>query len=145
MYEVSRDLFRSLRPGLLPDARHPGRPARELLSLCEEAVTLIAMNPANAKLQAQRLFNHSRFLYPVSRYLELLDAVEHHVDQIAKELRADAIDGRRSLLRCVATTRRDKPCLREPLIGLRYCPSHKHLDETPESVGRLGRTAVMSR
>ena len=41
-----------------------------------------------------------------------------------------------SLLRCAAVNRRGKPCGREPLRGLRYCPSHQHLASS-EDDGRL--------
>jgi hypothetical protein len=33
---------------------------------------------------------------------------------------------------CLASTRKGTPCQREPLPGMDYCPSHKHLEETIE-------------
>jgi len=35
-----------------------------------------------------------------------------------------------SPLCCHATTRRGTSCLRVPLAGSKYCPSHKHLEES---------------
>jgi hypothetical protein len=35
---------------------------------------------------------------------------------------------------CRAHTRKGTPCQRDPLPGRDYCPSHKHLEETFESV-----------
>jgi len=34
-----------------------------------------------------------------------------------------------SPLCCHATTRRGTSCQRMPLLGSKYCPSHKHLEE----------------
>ena len=34
---------------------------------------------------------------------------------------------------CLASTRKGTPCQREPLPGMDYCPSHKHLEETFET------------
>lgn len=144
VYELSRELFRSLRPGLLVEARHPSRPARSLLALCEETVRLVAMNPATAKLQARRLFNQSRRLYPVGRQLQLLTQIDRSIERIATELLTSTNGGRRSLLRCVATTRHGRPCLREPLLGRHYCPSHKHLDQPVETVDTADSAAVLS-
>ena len=42
------------------------------------------------------------------------------------------LDGRPP--QCHAHTRKGTPCQRTPLPGRDYCPSHKHLEETFESV-----------
>lgn len=144
VYELSRELFRSLRPGLLVEARQPCRPARSLLALCEETVRLVAMNPATARFQAGRLFSHSRRLYPMDRQLQLLAQIERGVERMAKELLASATGGRGSLLRCAATNRTGKPCSREPLLGRPYCPSHKHLERPLEALGHAGRATALS-
>lgn len=132
MYELSRELYRALRPGLAVDPRYPGRNAKSLLAFCEETVTLVAMNPPGAMLQARRLFSRVRFMFPVAGHVSLLTAVERATAEVARQLATDATSGRRSLLRCAATTRRNKPCLREPLLGQPFCPSHKHLLDVSE-------------
>ena len=141
MYELSRDLYRALRPALPVDPRYPGRNAKSLLAFCEETVTLIAMNPPGALLHARRLFSRVRFMFPVAGHVELLTAVEHATAEVARQLGTDATAGRRSLLRCAATTRRNKPCLREPLLGQSFCPSHKHLADRADVAE--GRTPVL--
>lgn len=137
MYELSRELFRALRPGLLVDPRHPTRNQRSLLAICEESVALIATNPASGLLQTRRLFARARFLFPVSVHVALLDAIERGVERIVAEFTSENSAGRGTMLRCAATTRRGKPCLREPLLGCAYCPSHKHLERPREVAGAM--------
>ena len=127
MYELSRAMFRVLNTGLLPDARSPGRPARVLLGLCEETVALVARTPSTRRLHARRLFARARPLFAPSAQLELLDRIERAIDDVHTQLIARTTGRSGGLLRCAAMTRRNTPCMREPIPGLRYCPSHRHL------------------
>ncbi len=127
MYELSRELFRSLRPGLARDPRDPARAARLLLSVCEESVERIARTPGARRLHASRLFAQVRSLFPPGSHLELVVRIEHAVEQIHRQLVLQTEGRAGGLLRCAATTRRNTPCMREPIPGTAYCPSHKHL------------------
>lgn len=130
MYEISRELFRELRPGLVSDRHDPARPARTLLAICEDTVRGVATLPAARALHAKRLFAKARALFPPSQHLSLIQKVDAAVAVVHARLVAQS-DGRSaSLLRCAATTRRHVPCMREPIPGERFCPSHRR-DATP--------------
>ena len=142
MYELSRDLFRTIRPGLLPDRRDPARPARTLLALCEDAVRCTAQSPAARRLHAKRLFAQARSFYPPSDQLALSTRIEVAMAEVHGRL-VEHTGGRTGgLLRCAATTRRHTACMREPIPGLRYCPSHRHLDATASTLGVVSAHAM---
>ena len=128
MYELSRELFRALRPGIMSDRRHPSRPARLLLALCEESVAQVARTPSARRLHASRLFGQARSLFPPNVQLALLDRIEREIEDVHRRLIERSGGRTGGLLRCAATTRRHAPCMREPIPGLRYCPSHRHLE-----------------
>jgi hypothetical protein len=128
VYELSRDLFRAIRPGLAPDARDPGRPARRLLAICEESVAQVAQTPSARRLHAARLFTRVRPLYPASEQLALLRRVDAAIEDVHDRLVARVGERSGGLMRCAAVNRRGNPCMREPIPGLRHCPSHRHLE-----------------
>lgn len=138
MYELSRDLFRALRPGLIADPRDPGRPSRTLLALCEESVGRIARTPAARRLHAKRLFAQARALFPPNAQLELVARIERAVESVHDGLVAQTEGRTGGLLRCAAMTRRNTPCMREPIPGLRHCPSHRHLEQASRTPIGLG-------
>ena len=65
--------------------------------------------------------------------------IERHVERIEEfldSLPADVtLDGQQR--NCLASTRKGTPCQREPLPGMDYCPSHKHLEEVFEDDARV--------
>ena len=72
--------------------------------------------------------------------------IERHIERIEEfldSLPADVtLDGQQR--NCLASTRKGTPCQREPLPGMDYCPSHKHLEETVEVPrGRGGGSLVL--
>lgn len=129
MYELSREMFRALSPGLVPDTRDPTRPPRTLLSLCEETVHRIASTPKARRMHASRLFKQVRALFAPGAQAELVGRVERAVEDAHRQLVEHTAGRVGGLLRCAATTRRNTPCMREPIPGLRYCPSHRHLEQ----------------
>jgi hypothetical protein len=129
VYEISRDLFRALRPGLLGDSRSPARPSRTLLGLCEESISGIARTPNALGHHASRLFTKIRGLYPPAQHVALLALIERELHRVHDKLVEQVGDRTGGLLRCAAMTRRNTPCMREPIPGLRYCPSHRHLND----------------
>jgi hypothetical protein len=143
MYEHSRDLFRLLKPELMPDAGHPGRPGRMLLAACEGSVERMAMDARFRPYAARQLFRHTRVLFPLHRQLPVFRLIERGVSKVADTLDAErASDGRQNLLRCAAVNRKGKPCGREPMRGGRYCPSHRHLENRDsDRAGVLGAAA----
>lgn len=87
-----------------------------------------------------RLFAQTRAFYAPNQQLELVARIETAVATVHERL-VEQTGGRTGgLLRCAAVTRRQTPCMREPVPGFRYCPSHRHLDvtETGQGVGVHG-------
>ena len=70
--------------------------------------------------------------------------IERHIgliEEFLDSLPADVtLDGQAR--NCLASTRKGTPCQREPLPGMDYCPSHKHLEETFEVPGEVERSGV---
>lgn len=134
MYELSRDLFRALCPGLMPDKRDAGRPARTLLTLCENAVQGIAQLPAARRIHANRLFAQARPFFPPSDQRELITRIDLAVAEVHERL-VEYRGGHFGGLRCAATTLRHTACMREPIAGRLHCPSHRHLEAPLETYG----------
>ena len=131
MYELSRDMYRALKPSVLPDPRNPGRSERVLLMACEATVERIARDLRRYPRPARHLFAQIRFLFPLQDQLRAYRIIEEQVQTALEHLEAEVgpdIAGRASALRCAAVNRKGKPCGREPLRGSRYCPSHKQLE-----------------
>jgi hypothetical protein len=130
VYELSRDLYRALKPNVIPDPRRPGRSERLLLAACEQTVERIARDLRRYPRPARHLFSQVRFLFPLQEQLACYRIIEEHVAVVLETLEAEVgpDSGRVSALRCASINRKGKPCGREPLRGSRYCPSHRHLE-----------------
>lgn len=130
MYELSRDLYRALKPSVIPDPRQPGRSERLLLAACEQTVERIARDLRRYPRPARHLFAQVRFLFPLQEQLQAYRIIEDHVQAALERLEAEVGPdaGRATALRCASINRKGKPCGREPLRGSRFCPSHKHLE-----------------
>lgn len=132
MYELSRDLYRALKPSVIPDPRQPGRSERLLLAACEHSIERIARDLRRYPRPARHMFSQIRFLFPLQEQLKAYHVIEEHLRRALETLEAEVGPeaGRSSALRCAAINRKGKPCGREPLRGSRYCPSHRHLEAT---------------
>lgn len=130
MFELSRDLYRELKPMVIADTKHPGRSERVLLAACEQTVARIARDLRRYPRPARHLFTNVRFLFPVQEQLNCYRIIERHLSAALDVLEAEAgpDTGRIGALRCASINRKGRPCGREPLRGSRYCPSHKHLE-----------------
>ena len=130
MFELSRDLYRELKPMVIADTRHPGRSERVLLAACEQTVSRIARDLRRYPRPARHLFSNVRFLFPVQEQLHCYHIIERHLTAALDVLEAEAgpETGRSGALRCASINRKGRPCGREPLRGSRFCPSHKHLE-----------------
>ncbi|MEW6583178.1 MAG: hypothetical protein AB1416_10505 [Actinomycetota bacterium] len=143
VYEHSRDLYRRLRGLLVPDARRPAGPPRALYAGCLEMVTEMAKEGGRAHRPAERLFSRVRHLFAPHAQLIAYRVIDREVARVAQALVERARrGGRGNLLTCVATTRRGKPCQREPLRGSAYCPSHRHLEAGAGSDDTAALTAA---
>lgn len=133
MYEMSRAIYRDLRPFLQCDPRHPGRVERILVGECEDTVQRMAGGLHLAPEPAAHLFARVRFLFPVRHHERVRAIAGQRLDRIDAVLRSDhapLAGGRR---RCRALTVQGQPCQREPQVDSAYCASHRVL-ATPRAV-----------
>ncbi len=135
MYQFSRAIYRELAPHIVessvasPATSHHA----EVLRSCEAAIERLATDRHYFAKPARTLFKDVRGYFPISSQYRLYQVIERHmalaagyVDQHAQA--GVTLDG--APLSCHATTRKGTACQRVPLPGGKYCPSHKHLDES---------------
>lgn len=135
MYQFSRSIYRELAPYVI---EHPGRPnegKQRLLRSCEAAMERLATDRFYFARPARTLFNDVRDLFPMTAQLRVYHVIDRYVRLAAAYVDEHAragvtFDG--SPLCCHATTRKGTACQRIPLPGSKYCPSHRHLEETLE-------------
>jgi hypothetical protein len=124
MYEVSRALYREVRPFLPPEAR------AKALRECENMIDLLARGLAPRRAERE-LFRAIRIDVDLHGQLAVRRAIDRHlaVVRIVCERRAAAgLDGFGRRLPCAAHTKQGRPCERPPDAS-GYCPSHRHLAE----------------
>lgn len=134
MYQFSRSMYRELGPMVVADRYGSACHNRQLfLQSCEKAFRRLASDRHYFARPARSLFNEVRIYFPMAAQIRLLRTIErhmvlatHYVD--AREREGISLDG--SPLCCHASTRKGTPCQRVPLPGSKYCPSHKHLEES---------------
>jgi hypothetical protein len=149
MYRFSRSIYRELAPHVLEDSATNGVPAKqEVLNACEKAMRRLAYDRRYFAHPAKTLFGDIRTHFPIHQQQHVYRVVERHVElavEFLARLPEDiGLDGQPR--HCRASTRKGKPCQREPLPGRDYCPSHKHLEESFEveerqPVDRIGAAA----
>ena len=128
MYEVSRALYRDLRPFLPAGAR--GRALRE----CEEMVELIARGRAPRRAERE-LFRTIRVDVGLHFQLQVRCIIDRHlavVRYVCERRARSGLDGYGQPLPCAAHTKQGRPCERPPTDQSGYCPSHRHLAEPRE-------------
>lgn len=138
MYQFSRSLFRELGGEVAADPRTGCADQNRQLFLraCESAVERLALDRHYFARPARTLFNDVRVYFPITSQLRVFRVIERHMalatDYVDRHAQAGVtFDG--SPLCCHATTRKGTSCQRVPLPGSKYCPSHKHLEETFET------------
>ncbi len=134
MYQFSRAIYRELAMEVSPQPSG-GRAVAQarLLSECESAMERLATDRHYFAHPVRTLFNDVRSLFPISGQLRVYRTIEHHMLEAVAYVDSQARDGVTfdgSPLCCHATTRKGTSCQRVPLPSSKYCPSHKHLDET---------------
>jgi hypothetical protein len=136
MYQFSRSIYRDLAPRIDTSggvertfaARH------ELLEACESTIQRLVSDRRYFARPAKTLFTEVRDHFALAEQVRVYMVIERHIERIEEfldSLPADVtLDGQER--NCLASTRKGTPCQREPLPGMDYCPSHKHLEETEE-------------
>jgi hypothetical protein len=125
MQRLTRDLWRALKPSLMPDPRRPGWSEQYLLDACEASVARLAADPRSEPMASRTLFSTARSLMRAQDQLLASHIIERHLARargyFEVERGAQGLDG---TPRCAALNRKGKPCGREPIWGTPFCVSH---------------------
>jgi len=139
MYRFSRSIYKELAPRVIEDDPASPDSRQLLLTACEGTIRRLACDRRYFARPARSLFNEVRIHFPLSEQLYVYRVIERNISlavDFLENLPADvALDG--VPRECRASTRKGKPCQREPLPGRDYCPSHKHLEEPLEELQPL--------
>jgi hypothetical protein len=131
MYHFSRSMYRELAPRVIQGTPGGPSPRQEVLETCEETMRRLAVDRRYFARPARSLFSQIRIHFPISEQLQVYKVIERHVSLANEYL--DALPPDVCLYgvprQCRASTRKGTPCQRDPLPGMDYCPSHKHLEE----------------
>ena len=134
MYQFSRSMYRELAPIVVADRYASACENRQqFLQACERALQRLASDRHYFARPSRTLFNDVRIYFPITEQMHVYRVVERYMRVAAqfvdeREREGISLDG--SPLCCHASTRKGTPCQRVPLPGSKYCPSHKHLEET---------------
>jgi len=138
MYHFSRSIYRVLAPLVVEDEWDASGCAskQKVLDACEGAIHRLATDRRYFARPARTLFNDVRAYFSMQDQLYVWRVIDSNLrlateflDQLPEGV---GLDGKPP--QCQAHTRKGTPCQRTPLPGRDYCPSHKHLEETFESV-----------
>ena len=126
MQRFTRDLWRALKPSLMPDPRRPGWSEQYLLQACEASVARLAADPQSGPMASRTLFSAARSLMRAQDQLLASHLIDRHLARARVFFEAErgvqGLDG--SSPRCAALNRKGKPCGREPIWGTPFCVSH---------------------
>jgi hypothetical protein len=134
MYQFSRSMYRELGPLVVEDRYGSACENRQhFLQACENAFQRLASDRHYFAKPSRTLFNDVRFFFPICEQVRVYRVIDRHMNVAAqfvdeREREGISLDG--SPLCCHASTRKGTPCQRVPLPGSKYCPSHKHLEES---------------
>src|ERR671918_291361 len=136
MYRFSRHIYRELAPHIDDrDGIDSVIAARQdLLRACEGTIRRLAGDRRHFARPAKTLFTEVREHFALAEQVRVYMVIERHIELVEEFLDSlpahVTLDGQKR--ECMASTRKGTPCQREPLPGMDYCPSHKHLEETVE-------------
>ncbi len=136
MYQFSRSIYRDLAPRIDASGgvQRTLAARRQLLEACEATIQRLVSDRRYFARPAKTLFTEVREHFALAEQVRVYIVIERHIELIEEfldSLPADVtLDGQER--NCPASTRKGTPCQREPLPGMDYCPSHKHLEETYE-------------
>ena len=143
MYQFSRSIYRELAPGVIDDGVHNGdaSPRQHLLEASEATMRRLAYDRRYFARPARTLFNEVRQHFAIGEQHHVYEVIDRYVrlaneflDRLPQDIGFDGAPRQ-----CRASTRKGKPCQREPLPGRDYCPSHKHLEESLEELEKQFR------
>jgi hypothetical protein len=134
MYQFSRSLYRELGPLVVADRYGTACENRQhFLAACERAFQRLASDRHYFARPSRTLFNDTRIFFPITEQMRVYTTIQRHMrvaTQFVDEREREGISLDGSPLCCHASTRKGTACQRVPLPGSKYCPSHKHLEES---------------
>jgi hypothetical protein len=136
MYQFSRSIYRDLVPRIDSSggAERTFAARQTVLESCEATIQRLVCDRRYFARPAKTLFSEVREHFALAEQVRVYMIIERYiglVEELLDSLPADVtLDGQQRS--CLATTRKGTPCQREPLPGMDYCPSHKHLEESVE-------------
>lgn len=145
MYRFSRSIFRELAPYVVEDRLAAVcSNQQKVLEACESTIRRLTYDRHYFARPTRTLFNDIRTYFPLAEQTRVYMVIERNVNLALErlaELPGDGfgLDGEQ--LHCRATTRRGKPCQRQPLSHNQYCPSHQHLAESDEALTHASAAA----
>lgn len=132
MYRFSRSIYREIAPRVVENGVPVGMARRDVLDACEATMRRLAYDRRYFARPARSLFSDVRSHFPIGDQHYVCEVINRHVtlalDHL-EQLPDDAVGLDGQPRQCRASTRKGRPCQREPLPGRDYCPSHKHLEE----------------
>jgi hypothetical protein len=134
MYQFSRSIYRELVPRIDTSGgvERTFAARRKVLEACEATIERLVCDRRYFARPTKTLFSEVREHFALAEQVRVYMVIERQigmVEEFLDSLPADVtLDGQQR--NCQASTRKGTPCQREPLPGMDYCPSHKHLEET---------------
>ena len=134
MYQFSRSIYRELGQLVTPDRYASATENRQhLLKACESAFQRLASDRHYFARPSRTLFNDVRIFFPIQEQIRVYRVIDRYMrvaTQFVDDREREGISLDGSPLCCHASTRKGTACQRVPLPGSKYCPSHKHLEES---------------
>jgi hypothetical protein len=134
MYQFSRSMYRELGPKVVADRYGSACENRQhFLQACEKAFQRLASDRHYFARPSRTLFNDVRIFFPITDQMRVFAVIDRYMrvaSQFVDDREREGISLDGSPLCCHASTRKGTPCQRVPLPGSKYCPSHKHLEES---------------
>jgi hypothetical protein len=133
MYQFSRSIYRDLVPRIdaSEGVERTFAARRKVLEACESTIERLVCDRRYFARPAKTLFTEVREHFALAEQVRVYMVIEFHINRVEEFLDSlppdVTLDGQQRS--CLASTRKGTPCQREPLPGMDYCPSHKHLEE----------------
>ena len=131
MYRFSRQIFLELKDSIDPGTERLSRSEarRRVLRACEATVERMAADPRYFPRPARSLFEEIHFYFPIHERARVYHAIERTLNVARDFIQEESDRNAEANSACRATTRRGTSCLRTPLPGREFCPSHAHLED----------------
>ena len=145
MYQFSRSIYRELAPRIdcADDLGGTSAARQHVLEACEATIQRLVSDRRYFARPTRTLFNEVRDHFALAEQVRVYMVIECYIERAVEYLESLPDDvvltGRPR--ECHASTRKGKPCQREPLPGRDYCPSHKHLEETLDVLDEVAAAA----